>query len=244
MEVKLTAYEGPLDLLLKLIRKNEIDIFDLPISELTAQYLAEIATLPPDMDNLSEFLVMAATLIEIKSRMLLPRQKIEGEEEEGDPREALVEKLLAYAQAQELANELRQMEPMGERLTGPGDRPLLADIKNDAASQPLTDMVSIDHLNELFQEMLMRKLSRRDTVRAGYGKMSMEKFSVTEKVAYIGSILKRRGKLSMRKLFEDCRSRGEIVATFLAILEMMRRGMIHASQPKNFGDVEVTKCQA
>ncbi|MCL2372703.1 MAG: segregation/condensation protein A [Defluviitaleaceae bacterium] len=243
MEVKLTAYEGPLDLLLKLIRKNEIDIFDLPISQLTSQYLEEIANLPPDMDNLSEFLVMAATLIEIKSRMLLPRPKIEGEEE-GDPREALVEKLLAYSQAQELASQLQGLETIGERLTGPGDKLLLAEMKNLASARPDMNHVTIDILSELFQEMLARKANRRDIIRSGYGKMPREKFSVTEKVAFIGNILKSRGRLSMRWLFEDCRSRGEMVATFLAILEMVRRGMIHASQPKNFGDVEVTPCQA
>ena len=237
MEVKLEAYTGPLDLLMKLITKNEIDIHDIPISELTAQYLEAVAGLPQDMDRLSEFLVMAATLLEIKSRMLLPRPKIETDDEPEDPREALVQQLLAYSQAQALAQELQTLTPHGEKFTGIGDRPLLAELKNDERSKPTLDALTLEYLTKIFSEMMTRQEGRKDTVRAGYGKMPRDKFSVTEKVDFIRNALQIHGRLNLFALFHDCRSRNEMVVTFLAMLEMVRRGLIHAAQEDTFGDV-------
>jgi len=243
MEVKLTAYSGPLDLLLKLISKNEIDIHDIPISELTAQYLEEIANLPHDMEQLSAFLVMAATLLEIKSRMLLPRPKIESEEEPADPREVLVQQLLAYSQAQAIAQELHSLTPVGEKFTSMGDRTLLEELKKNANIAPEIDF-TLSYLNQIFIDVMSRKEGRTDTIRAGYGEMPRDKFTVTEKVTYIGDVLKTQRRLNLFTLFHDCRSKNEMVVTFLALLEMVRRGMIHAAQPAAFGDVEVLPCLA
>jgi len=241
MEVNLNAYQGPLDLLLKLIIKNEIDIYDIPISSLTAQYLAEIAV--HDMENLSEFLVMAATLLEIKSRMLLPRPKIENEEQ-GDPREALVQQLLAYAHAQALAAELEGLTPIGEKFTGMGDRLLLQQLRKADDCTPEMDNLTINILNKIFKDVLTRKERKTDTVRAGYGEMPRERFTVTEKVVFIQHRLLTKGRLNLFSLFYECKSKQEMVVTFLALLEMVRRGMIHTTQPKSFGDVEVLPCPA
>ena len=244
IEFTTEAYSGPLDLLLRLITKNEIDIHDIPISELTAQYLHEISTLPPEMDSLSEFLVMAATLLEIKSRMLLPRQKIEEDEDEGDPREALVEQLLAYSRAQMIASELETMEPVGEKFTGVGDRPFLEEFKAEIQTVPEIDTIDIFKLSKIFTELVTRKERRTDKIRAGYGEMPREKFSITEKISFIHDSLKQNKRLNLFNLFNDCRNKNEMVATFLAVLEMVRRGVIHATQPETFGDVEVYLCQA
>jgi len=242
MEVKLDAYEGPLDLLLKLIQRHEIDIYDIPISSLTNQYLDEIANLPQDMERLSEFLVMAATLLEIKSRMLLPRPKVEADGEPEDPREALVQKLIAYKQAQALVQEFQKLTPIGERITNFGDIPLLRQLNKDAKSQLPADMPPYTQLTDLFVEVMSRKEYRRDTVRAGYGKMPRDRFTVTEKVTHIRHILTAHGRASLRALFSDCRSKNEMVVTFLALLEMIRQGEIHANQPAAFADVEVLTC--
>lgn len=244
MEFKLTAYEGPLDLLLKLIIRNEIDIYDIPISQLTAQYLEEVAQLPPDMEQLSEFLVMAATLLEIKSRMLLPRARTDEDEEPGDPREALVQQLLAYSQATAIAGVLEELTPEGGKFTGPGDRQLLQQIKDAINSQPEMDMITVNYLRDVFHEVITRKESRKDVIRAGYGEMPREKFSVTEKVSFIGRLLNQEGRLNLFDLFFNCRSRNEMVVTFLALLEMVRRGTILTIQPSAFSDVEVKLCQA
>lgn len=243
MEVKLEAYEGSLDLLLTLIQRHKIDIYDIPIAHLTDQYLQEVAKLPPDMGQLSEFLVMAATLLEIKSKMLLPKAKIEQAEEAEDPREALVQKLLAYKQAQAIADELRKITPKGERLPGIGDMPLLAQIKEDGNVAPVldTEQVPINQLFDIFADIMARKEERRDKVRAGYGKMPRDAFTVEEKVALMRKMIEEAGELRLRALFLACQSKKEMVVTFLAILEMVRQGEVTASQPETFGDAIISK---
>ena len=228
MDVKLEAYEGPLDLLLQLIRRHEIDIYDITISLLTGQYLKEIANLPPDMGELSEFLVMAATLLEIKARMLLPRPKTEEGEEEEDPRDALVQKLLAYKQAQVIALELKKHFPVGERIANTGDRDLLARFKQDNKTEFETHITTTDQLLSIFTDVMQRKELRRDHVRAGYGKMERDRFTITEKVQHIQELLTKNGRVSLRGLFEYCYSKNEMVVTFLALLELIRRGEITA----------------
>jgi len=237
LEVKLEAYEGPLDLLLQLIRRHEIDIYDIPISLLTDQYLKEIANVTPDMGELSEFLVMAATLLEIKARMLLPRPKADEDGEVEDPRDALVQKLLAYKQAQAIAVELQKNFPIGERLTNRGDRELLAILTDTTRTQFETHITTTDQLFAIFQEVSQRKENRRDRVRADYGKMQRDRFTVTEKVQHIQHVLSTKGQASLRNLFEDCHSRNEMVVTFLALLELVRRGEITTTQDASFADV-------
>ena len=242
MEIKLDAYEGPLELLLTLIQRHKIDIYDIPIASLTDQYLQEIANLPPDMGQLSEFLVMAATLLEIKSKMLLPRPKLETTDEPEDPREALVQKLLAYKQAQALAGELRGLTPEGERLTGAGDRTLLEQIKQNGDHVPELDAneISVARLLDIFAGVMSRKEDRRDTVRANYGKMPRDRFTVEEKVNHMRQLLNTYGQISLQFLFTDCHSKSEMVVTFLALLEMVRQGEITASQPEPFGDAVIS----
>jgi segregation and condensation protein A len=244
MDVNLTAYTGPLDLLLRLITRNEMDIFDIPIAEVTAQYLEEIKTLSflnnegdirvinPEMDNLSEFLVMAATLLEIKSRMLLPRPKPLDEAEAEDPREALVQKLLAYQMAQALAGQLHSLTPPGERLTGAGE----AHLAQEAESPPPLDGITVDALWEMFADIMQRRASREDTQHADYGDMPRERFTVPEKIALIRHMLKK-GRVRLSALLLNCRTRMEMVVTFLALLEMMRRGILRAHQEKDFSDI-------
>jgi len=243
MEIKLDAYEGPFDLLLRLINRNEIDIYDIPIAELTAQYLAEIEGLREnsgyDMDRISEFVLMAATLLEIKSRMLLPKPKVESEEgEPEDPRDALVQKLLAYQEAKALAEELVRITPPGLRLGGAGDPALLSEIAADIDRQTSpVEGIGLSQIWGIFTEVMSRREARRDPVRAGFGEMARERFTVPEKVEHIRLRLSTEGKVRLFSLFEECRSRSEMIVTFLALLEMVRRGQVKARQPDAFADV-------
>jgi len=241
LDVKLEVYAGPLDLLLRLIQKNEIDIYDIPIAKLTDDYLKAIENL--NMDDISEFLVMAATLLEIKSKMLLPRPKLENETFE-DPREALAQQLLAYKQAQEIAEKISELTPLGDSLLGVGEKALfeLLNEKN-AADEPISGLVSMSKLMEIFESVIKKVENKIDKTRAGYGNMPREKFSVTEKAGNIMETLKQNGRLSLKYLFLNCISKHEMIVTFLAILELMRRGKVHAVQAENFGDVEVIKCR-
>ncbi|MCL2841127.1 MAG: segregation/condensation protein A [Defluviitaleaceae bacterium] len=244
LDVKLEAYEGPLDLLLTLIRRSEIDIYDIPIAQVTAEYLDVISNFPPNMSEMSEFLVMAATLLEIKSKMLLPRPKMEGESPEEDPRDALARQLLAYQQAQTIAEQLQNLTPIGERLLGAGDKALLKIFHESQNNQPIVDLISLSHLAEIFADVMNRQEDKIDKVRAGYGEMPREVFTVANKVEYITKLLNTVGHLSLKSLFYECRTRREMVVTFLAMLELVRRGKIHTNQQTPFEDVEVRPCLA
>jgi len=237
MDVKLEKFEGPLDLLLRLIKRAEIDIYDIPISQITAEYLDVIADLPPDMEQTSEFLVMAATLLEIKSQMLLPRPKTEPDEPEEDPREALAQQLIAYQHAQELAARLADISPKNPRITRPEDSDAFNALAGDARPDLADEMIPISRLAEIFAEIMRRAAEKIDTVRAGYGEMPKDKFTVHEKVTALGKILQKKGRLHLSSVFSDCSSRHEMIVTFLAILEMIRRGNACAVQSKPFGDV-------
>jgi len=239
MEIKLEKFEGPLDLLLHLIRRAEIDIYDIPITQITAEYMEVVANLPPDMEQMSEFVVMAATLLEIKSKMLLPRPPSDEEPEE-DPREALTRRLLAHQQALELAARLDELTPMGERVTGAGDAEAIATISDRFCPQPVMDLVPISQLEAIFADIMRRAASKIDTVRSGYGEMPKEKFSVTTKVAFMRDALKHSPQLSLLGLFESCSSRREMIVTFLALLEMLRRGHAVARQNVSFDDIEIS----
>jgi len=243
MEIKLEAFEGPLDLLLHLIRRSEIDILNIPIAQITDEYLEIIKQFPPQMNEMSEFLVMAATLLEIKSRMLLPRPKAESGEPQEDPRETLARKLLAYQEAQDLAAKLDGLSPVGERLKHPEETALFKQLSDMPKEQPM-ELVPIEQLAEIFDELVRRAEERIDLVRSGYGEMPREKHSVTAKISYISDCLLTQGRLSMIYLFEKCRSKHEMIVTFLALLEMIRRGLINAFQNRVFGDVEVSPCRA
>ena len=242
MEIKLAAYEGPFDLLLRLIQRNEIDIYDIPIAELTAEYLKSVDELQEsggyDMEQMSEFVLMAATLLEIKSRMLLPKPKPVDDTEPEDPREALVQKLLAYQEAQALAAELTRISPPGQRLTGAGDPLLLEEISADIDSQtPVMEGIDLSQLWTMFTEIMSRRAARRDPIRADFGELPRERFTIPEKIAYIRKRLSDEGGVKLSMLFEYCRTRVEMVVTFLALLEMMRQGMVKTRQDNAFEDV-------
>jgi len=242
MEIKLAAYEGPLDLLLRLIQRNEIDIYDIPIAELTAKYLEELVSVKEDrrynMDQISEFVLMAATLLEIKSRMLLPKPKPPEDEEPEDPREALVQKLLAYQEAQALAAELTRISPPGQRLSGTGDPQLLEEIEADIDSQtPIMEGIDLSQVWEVFTDVMSRRAARRDPIRADFGEMPRERFTIPEKIAHIRQHIEAAGQIKLSALFQYCRSRIEMVVTFLALLEMMRQGMIKTRQNQAFDDI-------
>ena len=241
MEVNLEVYSGPLDLLLKLIRRKEINIYDIPIAQVAEEYLEEIKGITPDMGEMSEFLVLAATLLEIKSNMLLPRYE---EEVEEDPREALVQRLLAYEEAQDFAKILASITPSGEVYPCFGEPELLSAFSSKADNQPVMDLISLEQLSDIFGKVMKLKEGRIDTVRAGYGQMPRERFTVTAKIVFILDTLQEKGRISLFALFEICNVRLELVVTFLAILELMRRGLVRAVQTRAFSDVEVLSCQA
>ena len=187
MTVKLQVFEGPLDLLLHLLDKNKVNIYDIPIVEITAQYMEYIAEMKrQDLDVLSEFLVMAATLIDIKSKMLLPSDP-ENEEEEEDPRAELVQQLLEYKMYKCMAYELKDRQIDAQRVmfkepTIP-DEVLAYEEPIDVAE--LVSDVTLAKLNDIFKNIMKKQKDKIDPLRSKFGKIEKEEVTLEEKMDYL-----------------------------------------------------------
>ena len=237
-QIRLSAFEGPLDLLMHLIEKNQINLYDIPIAQLTDQYLAFLeATDTADMENLSAFLVMAAELLEIKSRMLLPKPEPPAAEE--DPREALVARLLEYkrykAAAEALAASWEKAEPRLFRTRESG----LA-FPEAAAGAKALEGVTQDMLFRAFSQALARQEARRDPIRSRFAQVERDRFTVAEKTSLLRDLLRVSPRLSFTDLFPAHAGKEEMIATFLALLDLIKAGEAVATQEITFGEIVIT----
>ncbi len=242
ISVKLEVFEGPLDLLLHLIDKNKIDVYDIPIAEITEQYLDYIRKMPTeDMNVMSEFLVMAATLLDIKCKMLLPRE-VNEEGEEEDPRAELVERLLEYKMYKYMAYELkdRQMDA-GQVLYRVKNLPKeVASYRPPLNYEELLGDLTLNKLQDIFQSMLKRQEDKIDPVRSNFGKIEKDEIDMDAKMVYIEDYVRSHRTFSFRSLLEKQHSKVEIIVTFMVILEMMKLGRIGITQENLFDDIQIT----
>lgn len=241
MTVKLQVFEGPLDLLLHLLEKNKVNIYDIPIVEITNQYMEYIAEMKrQDLNVVSEFLVMAATLIDIKSRMLLPAKETEEEEPE-DPRAELVQQLLEYKMYKCMAYELRDRQLDAERVLfkEPTIPPEVADYEEPVDIDELVSGVTLAKLNDIFKSIMKKQVDKIDPVRSKFGKIEKEEVSLSDKMAYLEEYCLTHSHFSFRSLLEAQASKMEIIVTFLAILELMKVGKIFISQEYTFDDIKI-----
>lgn len=239
LSVKLTAFEGPLDLLLHLIDKNKIDIYDIPIVEITDQYLEYIRDLSGfDMELASEFMVMAATLLDIKCRMLLPKEEEEAEEE-GDPRDELVRRLIEYKKYKYMSALLREkMDSTGISVAKEGTLPAeVQKYRPPVDTEALLDGVTLDRLMTVYREILRRQESKIDPVRSRFSRIEREPVSVGEQMRKLELRAIRERKLSFAGFLEDAKDRTDIVVSFLAVLELMHYGKIQITQESLFGEI-------
>ncbi|MCF0146088.1 MAG: segregation/condensation protein A, partial [Eubacterium sp.] len=202
LDVKLQVFEGPLDLLLHLIEKNKIDIYDIPIVEVTEQYLEYVRRLEhEDLELTSEFMLMAATLIDIKCRMLLPSDS-SVEEEEEDPREELVQQLIAYKEYKAKAGLLRErMEDTGELVSRSCDIPQeIKSFRPPVDTAELLEGVSLDRLHEIFSFVLRRQEEKVDPIRSKFGVIEKEQISFPDKLDYVEICARRKRRISFRRL--------------------------------------------
>lgn len=238
--VKLDSFEGPLDLLLHLINRYEIDIYDIPMAQITEQYLRYIHTMQElKLDVASEYLVMAATLLAIKSKMLLPKteetleEELEysGDEIEEDPREELMKRLIEYKKYKEAAIQLKEYEQKrGQLFTKPPSN--LAPYMPDEKERPFTDVSLYDMLSAL--ERLLERKKWREPKTA---KVERQDIPIQIRMEQILNELKRsNGRISFYSLF-PIYEKSHIVITFLAILELMKNQMIRCEQEKNFDNI-------
>ena len=246
LEVKLQVFEGPLDLLMHLIDKNQIDIYDIPIVTITEQYLAYInAMQKEDMDVTSEFLVMAATLIDIKCKMLLPKEVNEDGEEE-DPRAELVEKLLEYKMYKYMAYELkdRQLEADLQWFRA---KNLPQEVKDYEAPLDFSNLIgdaTLSKLNAIFQDLLKRQEDKVDPIRSKFGNIEKEEIDMDAKTLFIQAYIREHARFSFRQLLEKQHSKTEIIVTFLVVLEEIKLGEIEIEQESTFGDIMITSRKA
>lgn len=242
ISVKLEVFEGPLDLLLHLIDKNKVDIYDIPIVEITAQYLDYIKQMETeDMNVMSEFLLMAATLVDIKCRMLLPKE-VNEEGEEEDPRAELVQKLLEYKMYKYMSYELRdrQMDAGRNLFRSQQLPPEVAQYKRPIDYEELIGDQTLAKLNDIFKSLIRRQEDKVDPIRSKYGNIEKDEIDLDAKTLYVEDYIRSHKNFSFRKLLEKQGSKMEIIVTFLVILEMMKVGKITIVQENIFDDILIT----
>ena len=246
LEVKLQVFEGPLDLLLYLIEKNKVDIYDIPIVDITEQYLDYIRQMHrEDMNVMSEFLVMAATLIDIKCRMLLPKEVNEDGEEE-DPRAELVEKLLEYKMYKYMSYELKDRQLDAEKVWFKGKTmpKEVAEYTPPVDYEQLIGQTSLSGLREVFESVMKRREDKIDPIRSNFGKIEKDEVDMDAKMVYVQDYILLQKKCSFRNLLEKQHSKMEIIVTFLVVLELMKVGKIMIEQKEAFNDIYITSKEA
>ena len=229
LEFKLQVFEGPLDLLLHLLDKNKVSIYDIPIVEITNQYMEYIRQMQKhDLNVVSEFMVMAATLLDIKSKMLLPADPTEEEDEE-DPRAELVQQLLELKDGQVDASHIFYKEPtVPEEVLG---------YTPPIDTKELVSDLTLNQLNDIFKSVLKRQKDKIDPIRSKFGEIRKEEVSLEDKMGYLSEYAGQHKNFSFRQLWEKQSSKMEVIVTFLAILELMKSGKILISQEHTFDDI-------
>jgi segregation and condensation protein A len=234
--VKLPVFEGPLDLLLYLIKKDELDIYDIPIERITSRYLDYLRLIKMlDLEVAGEYLVVAATLVYIKSRVILPHDQRppEDEADEDDPRWELVRQLVEYKKYKDAAFELQQCLARQEDVHGRGGS-FKPDLSADG-SLPF-DKVELFDLLSVFQKVLARADANEDL-----RDIFEDRFTVSDKIQFIQDRLSERSRIVFEELFVTGASRTEIVVTFLAVLELIRLKQIGVAQENPFSPIELVK---
>lgn len=242
LSVKLEAFDGPLDLLLHLIEKNKIDIFDIPIVEITEQYMDYVSRMETkDMDVMSDFLVMAATLLKIKSKMLLPAPPVEEGEEE-DPRAELVERLLQYKMYKYASYELkdRQLDASHMLFKRPTIPKEIAEYQEEVDVGELLSDVTLSKLQHIFHDLMKKQVDKIDPIRSKFGNIEKEKISLTDRMLHIEEYAMLHGKFTFRRMLEEQHSKLMLIVTFLGILELMKVGKLKIVQENIFDDILIT----
>ena len=229
-EVKIDAFEGPLDLLLHLIKESKVDIWDIKIVEITDQYLNYIKSMEKlNLNIASDYLVMASELMEMKSKLLLPRTKLDEEEEEEDPREKLIQKLIEYQKYKDMTKNFKELEENRHKFyTKPPES-----LKEYAPEGVISNTdLSLDDLMKAFQKFLDRKEHEKPLATT----VTKREITVEERSKDIKRILKEKKKVNFFELF-DVLTKEYIVVTFLTVLEMARRQELTIYQENNFDNI-------
>jgi segregation and condensation protein A len=238
---KLEAFEGPLDLLLHLIDKNKVNIYDIPIVEITEQYMEYIRQMETkNLDVMSEFLVMAATLINIKSKMLLPKDETKEEEEE-DPRKELVERLLEYKMFKYISFELKDKELDAAKIIykTPSIPPEITNYREEIDTAGLLSDLTLAKLHSIFQSVIKKQVDKIDPIRSKFGKIENEEINLYDTIQSIQKYGFLHKTFSFRGLLEKQAGKMQVIVTFLGILELMKMGQVVIAQENLFDDIMI-----
>ena len=239
INVELKVFDGPLDLLLHLIEKNKVSIFDIPIVEITEQYLDYVRQMPAeDLNVMSEFMVMAAELISIKCRMLLPPE-VDEEGEEIDPRQDLVQQLLEYKIYKYMSFELREKMADASRAFFKANTTPASVLKYKPEVDPaeLVGDTTLKKLHDIFHAVMKRQSDKLDPVRSKFGSIEKEEVHLKDRLEHIFSYASGRRRFSFRELLESGRTKMTVIVTFLGVLEMIKGGVLTVSQEETDGDI-------
>lgn len=233
-KIMINEFEGPMDLLLHLIKKSELNIYDISIEEITKQYLDYISAMERlDLDIASEYLIMAAELIEIKSSMLLPKPVVEDDDEyEEDPKEKLIARLLEYKKYKEMTPEFKKLEEMRKEIYTKETSDL-----NEYKQSGIVDLgdVDLDSLLDAFNKFLERKKLEEPLNT----KVTKREYSVSERSSEIKNILKKKKKVNFEELFDQF-NKDYVVVTFLSILTMAKKQELIIEQENNFSEITIS----
>jgi len=239
-EVKIEVFEGPFDLLLQLIMRQELDIHQVPVAQITSAFLEQMEPAPKlDLDSATEFMLIAATLLLIKARSLIPPEEEEGEaaEETESAREFLVERLIEYKQFASAADWLQEQYAEHGWYV-----PRTRELEDDYASlypDPFDGVVTTDLARALMDLLIERATERVDT-----SYIAPIKISVAERIEDVRARVAKKGKVKFSELISECSSKLEVIATFLAVLELYKRNEVDLKQKKIFGEIDVSKREA
>lgn len=245
LQIKLEEFEGPFDLLLKLIDKNKIDIYDIPISKLTDDYLYYIKNNNiKDMNEMSKFIIMATTLLDIKSKMLLPKEKDKETNEEIDPREELVKKLIEYKKYKLIAQKLYNTEVFVDKALFKQPDKAIIDKFNIRTSPKIEEMLeglTLKDLHNIFQDVLKRKELKTDKIRSGFKSVTKSIYNIEDKIIYIKDLIILNNQVSFNKILKESVCKIEVVVSFLAILELTKTKDIKILQKNIFDEIIIAK---
>ena len=239
-KVQFEVFEGPLDLLLYLIKKEEVDIYEVNLSRLATQFIEYIDLMRAfDLEVAGEFLVMASTLMYIKSRELLPAEQqvaVEDEEEGEDPRWELIRQLVEYKKFKDAAAKLQSLEERQENVYPRRPGKLEFESAEPAAKPDVSIFDLLNAVNGVLQRFQKRTGAAREIFE--------DRWTVSEKIEYLLKLITERGSVKFSQLFETAANRAEVVCTFLAILELIRLRQLACVQPEPFAEIEVSKAVA
>lgn len=242
INIKLDNFEGPFDLLLHLIKKNQMQIYDIKIYDITEQYLEYLNAMKEmDLEIASEFIVIAATLLEIKSRMLLPKVKSEQENDEDDPRKELVSKLLEYKKYKLVSQFLRQREvETGIVFT---KKPEIIDDINagQAYNDEILSNINMLDLYNLYVKLIDMYLNKSNVENKFSREIHVDKYKIEDKMEDLMKVLTEKNTILFSKVRKHCDNKIEVVVTFLALLELIKLKDVKAVQQANFREIYIER---